>query len=161
MRMVFRHQKPICLIVLVSLYWLCMPQIPAQAAMITTEDTLDRGSKTDFDRVRIKEFLSSNDVIVQLQSYGISSEEALARVDSLTDQEIALITGKIDKLPAGGDAGTAFGASMMTGISNGIANFASAFALYAGIAAVIITVIILIIMYALDEGPDQPIYRES
>jgi hypothetical protein len=137
-----------------------MPQIPAQAAMITTEDTLDRGSKDDFNRVRIKEFLSRNDVIVQLQSYGISSEETLARVDSLTNQEIALIIGKIDKLPAGGDAQAAFGASMMKGISNGIANFASTVALYAGIAAVIITVIILIIMYVLDEGPDKPTYRE-
>ena len=150
----------ISLFVLVSLYWLVLPQLPAQGAMVNTEHIMNRDSKADFDRVRIKEFLSRNDVIVQLQSYGISSEEALARVDSLTDQEIALIIGKIDKLPAGGDAGTAFGASMMEGISNGIANFASTFALYAGIAAVIITVIILIIMYALDEGPNKPTYRE-
>ena len=147
MRMVFRHQKPICLIVLVSLYWLCMPQPPAQAAMITTEDTLDRGSKADFDRVRIKEFLSSNDVIVQLQSYGISSEEAQARVDSLSDQEIALIAGKIDQLPAGGQVWN-FGAG------------AAVIATYAFIAALILAIIILIIAYALDEGPFKPTYRE-
>ena len=53
MRMVCRYQKPICFIVLVSFYWLCLPQLSAQAAMITTEDTLDGGSKTDFDRARI------------------------------------------------------------------------------------------------------------
>ena len=104
MRVVCRYQKPICLIVLVSLYWLCLPQLPSQAAMITTEDTLDRYSRTDFDRARIKAFISRKDVVAQLNSYGISSEEAVARVDSLTDQEIALIVGKLDQLPAGSGA---------------------------------------------------------
>ena len=102
MQMVFKYQKPICLIVLVSLYWFCMPQLPAQAAMITTEDTLDRSSKSNFDLERIKSFVSRKDVIAQLRSYGISPEEAMARVDSLTDQEIALIAGKLDQLPVGG-----------------------------------------------------------
>ena len=102
MQMVFKYQKPICLIVLVSLYWFCMPQLSAQAAMITTEDTLDRSSKSDFDLERIKSFVSRKDVIAQLQSYGISSEEAMARVDSLTDQEIALIADQLDQLPVGG-----------------------------------------------------------
>lgn len=102
MQKIFRNSKPISLIVLVSLYWLGMPQIPAQAAMITTEDTLYRSVKADFDRARIKAFVSRKDVIAQLQSYGISSEEALARVDSLTDEEIALIAGRLDQLPEGG-----------------------------------------------------------
>ena len=141
MRMVCRYQKPICFIVLVSLYWFCMPQLSAQAAMITTEDTLDGGSKTDFDRARIKALISRRDVIAQLQSYGISSEKAIARVDSLTDQEITLIAGKLDQLPAGGVLGEAI-------------------ALYAFIAAVILAVIFMIIAYALDEGPSKPTYRE-
>ena len=147
MRTVFRYQKLISLIVLVSLYWLCMPQLPAHGAMVTTEDTLDRDSKSDFDRARIKAFVSRKDVIAQLQSYGISSEEALACVDSLTDQEIALIAGKLDQLPAGAaaDLGAAIGALI---------------APYVLIGVGIITVIILIIALALDEGPNKPIYRE-
>ncbi|UCE53438.1 MAG: PA2779 family protein [Desulfobacterales bacterium] len=148
MRKIFRYQKPISLIVLVSLYWLCMPQLPAQGAMVATEDTLDRGSQTDFDRVRIKEFLNRNDVIVQLKSYGISAEEAQARVDSLTDQEIALIAGKLDELPAGGFFtinGEAIGAAVYP---------------YLLLAALIIAIIIAIIAYALDEGPNKPTYRE-
>jgi hypothetical protein len=79
-----------------------MPQIPAQGAMLTTEDAINQDSTVDFDRARIKKFLNRNDVIVQLKSYGISAEEAQTRVDSLTDQEIALIAGKLDQLPAGG-----------------------------------------------------------
>ena len=142
MRMVFRYQKPICLIVLISLYWLCLPQLPAHGALVTTEDTLDRGSRTDFDRARIKALINREDIIAQLKSYGISSEEALARVDSLTDQEIALIAGKLDQLPAGAiHPYDMFYLAMLA-------------------AALIIALIIAIIAYALDEGPSKPTYRE-
>jgi hypothetical protein len=142
--MVLRYQKPICLIVLISLYWLCIPQLPAKAAMVTTEDTLNRGSNSDFDRARIKAFVSRKDVIAQLKSYGISYEEASARVDSLTDQEIALIAGQLDQLPAGGEP----------------APLGAAIVPYLLIAAVIIAIIMTIITYALDEGPNKPTYRE-
>ena len=152
MRMVFRYQKPICLIVLVSLYWLCMPQIPAQGAMVSTEDVINQESKADFYRVPIRALLSRKDVIVRLQSYGISTEEVLTIVDSLTDQEIALIAGKIDQLPAGG-----------TPAGGPVWNFeagAGVIAYYAFIAALIIAITIAIIAYALDEGPFKPTYRE-
>lgn len=151
MRMVIRYQKPICLIVLVSLYWLCMPQIPAQGAMVPTEDVINQELKADY-RVPIKALLSRKDVIVQLQSYGISSEEALTTVDSLTDQEIALIAGRIDQLPAGG--APAGGTVWDFGAGAGI------IAYYAIIAAFIIAITIAIIAYALDEGPNKPTYRE-
>lgn len=143
MRTVFRYQKLINLIVLVSLYWLCMPQLPAHGAMVTTEDTLDRDSKSDFDRARIKAFVSREDVIAQLQSHGISSEEALARVDSLTDQEIALLADKLDQLPAGG-----------------IVIYTGWIVVFAAAIALIFTIIFLIMAYALDEGPNKPTYRE-
>jgi hypothetical protein len=124
-----------------------MPQIPANGAMLTTEDVINQELTADFDRARIKKFLSRNDVIVQLKSYGISAEEAQARVESLTDQEIALIAGKLDQLPAGAgaDLGAAIGALI---------------APYILIAVGIFTVIVLIIMYALDEGPNKPTYRK-
>ena len=102
MRTVFKYQKPISLIVMVSLFCLYMPQLPAQGAMITTEDAINQDPRPDYDRARVKAFVSRHDVVAQLQSYGISFEEALARVDHLTDQEIALIVGKLDQLPAGG-----------------------------------------------------------
>jgi hypothetical protein len=37
--------------------------------------------------------------MAQMQAYGISHEEALSRVDSLTDREIATIAGKMDQIP--------------------------------------------------------------
>lgn len=149
MKQLFSYRKPICSIVLVSLYWLCMPQLSAHGAMVTTEDILDRDSKFDSDRTRIKAFVSRNDVIAQLQAYGISSGEALARVDSFTDQEVALIADKLDQLPAGGFNFNINGNGM-----------AEAMAPYLLIGAIVIAIIILIIAYALDEGPNKPTYKK-
>lgn len=160
MRAVFKYQKPISLIVLVSLSWLCMPQLSAQAVMVTTENVFNQNTRSDFDRARIRAFVSRNDVISHLQSYGISSEEALARVESLTDREIAMVVGKLDQLPAGADAAGAFGSQIAQNISTGASRFAGQMALYALIAAVIITIVILIVAYALDEGPFKPAYRK-
>ena len=125
------------LFVLVSLYWLGLPQLPAQGAMVNTEDVINRDSKADFDRARIRAFMSRKDVIGQLQLQGIDSEEALARVDSLTDQEIAQIADKLDELSAqaGGDAAAAFWA--MGGN-------------YLFYAALIFAVIITILIFALN-----------
>ena len=137
MRTVFRNRKMINLFVLVSLYWLGLPQLPAQGAMVNTEDVINRDSKADFDRARIRAFMSRKDVIGQLQLQGIDSEEALARVDSLTDQEIAQIGDKLDELSAqaGGDAAAAFWA--MGGN-------------YLFYAALIFAVIITILIFALN-----------
>jgi hypothetical protein len=104
MQKIFKYQKPISLIVMVSLFCLYMPQLPAQGAMITTEDAINQDPRPDYDRARVKAFVSRHDVVAQLQSYGISFEEALARVDNLTDREIDLIVGKLDQLPAGSGA---------------------------------------------------------
>jgi hypothetical protein len=44
----------------------------------------------------------------------VNPEEAKARVDSLTDQEIAKIAARIDQLPAGGDGlGVIVGAAVL------------------------------------------------
>jgi hypothetical protein len=41
----------------------------------------------------------------QLQAYGLSHEDAMARVAALTDAEVASLAGRIDALPAGGLVG--------------------------------------------------------
>ncbi len=38
----------------------------------------------------------------QLEAHGITQEEAVARIDGLSDREVAEIAGKLDELPAGG-----------------------------------------------------------
>jgi len=53
-------------------------------------------------RERVREFFDRADVQAQLQARGISADSAKARVDMMTDNEIASINGQLDNLPAGG-----------------------------------------------------------
>ena len=74
----------------------------AQATLITTDQVA--GIQTSVqDRERVRAFFDREDVQAQLQAKGVNSESAKARVDSMTDSEIASINGHLDNLPAGGD----------------------------------------------------------
>ena len=73
----------------------------AQAAMITTEQVMDQ-QLADQNRDRVRAFFDREDVRTQLQAQGVSADAAKARVDALTDNEVASMAGQIDKLPAGG-----------------------------------------------------------
>jgi hypothetical protein len=73
----------------------------AQASLITTDQIT--GSQLALqNRERVRAFFDRADVQTQLQARGVSSEAAKARVDAMTDNEIASINGHIDSLPAGG-----------------------------------------------------------
>jgi hypothetical protein len=66
----------------------------SQAAMIATPS--DRGALFSVvDRVEVQG---------QLQAYGITAEQAKARIAALSDAEAAQLAAQIDSLPAGGDA---------------------------------------------------------
>jgi len=82
------------------MFLLNFPLSPARAVMITTEYVIHQDSEQLSDRARLRAFLGRADVMAQIQACGISHEEALSRVDSLTDREIASIAGKMDEIPA-------------------------------------------------------------
>ena len=75
----------------------------ASAAMIGTNTllTADRNQDT---RDCLHDLISREDIKKVLVARGINPLEAKARIDSLSDDELALISGKIADLPAGGDA---------------------------------------------------------
>ena len=73
----------------------------AQAAMITS-DQLASSQTASLDRERLHSFFDRADVQAQLQARGVSSEVAKSRVDALTDNEVASLSGQLDNLPAGG-----------------------------------------------------------
>jgi hypothetical protein len=93
---------PIILLLLASLF--CQS---ASAAMVGTERLLkpDRHQET---RDYLYYLISRQDVQDALVAHGISPQEAKARIDSLTDNEIELISKKIADLPAGGGHVTGF-----------------------------------------------------
>lgn len=81
----------------------------AGAAMITTE-TMVTTEQASESRVRLATLLAREDVSSALQAQGVSSEEVLARVNSLTDPEVVKLSQSIDDLPAAGDFGGLIGA---------------------------------------------------
>jgi hypothetical protein len=92
-------RKPIAGLVILA-FAFSISWAPAYAAMVSTDQIL----KQNLDRERLHMLLDRSEVHKQLEAWGVNSEEAKARVDSLTDQEIAEMTAQIDQMPAGGSA---------------------------------------------------------
>jgi hypothetical protein len=64
--------------------------------MIPTESAAQ--SQVETDRQRILDLLNRQEVIDELEKYGIPKEEAAVRINSLTDEEVTEIAGKLDEL---------------------------------------------------------------
>ncbi|OEU68304.1 MAG: hypothetical protein BBJ57_06155 [Desulfobacterales bacterium PC51MH44] len=109
-----RHmRKPIASLVIVALSAFSIISVPAHAAMVNTAEILKQ-NQHNLARERLHIFLNRSEVHKQLKAWGVNPEEAKARVDSLTDQEIAEIAARIDQLPAGGSGlGAIVGAAVL------------------------------------------------
>ena len=86
-------------------------QIPAaHAAMVSTDQMLEQQSSQQRDKLIA--FLNRSEVQQELQLHGVAAEDAVNRVAHLSDQEVELLAGKIDQLPAGGLVGELIGAAL-------------------------------------------------
>ena len=94
--------RAVVVAVITGLFITSMPVPRAQAALVTSDELATQRSVAA-DRARINELMAREDVQRELKSYGLSSEEAQARVDSLTDEEVRQVAGRLDQLPAGQD----------------------------------------------------------
>lgn len=106
MRQCRNTQKTIAMVVLVMFCYLSAVVAPLQAALVGTADIFAE-QENDLAREKVQRFLERQDVLAHLQSMGVNPEEAKARVDTMTAEEINLMAAKIDQIPAGGD-GTGF-----------------------------------------------------
>lgn len=77
------------------------------ATMIGTEQVLS-AETVQLNQQKIASALERPDVIAQLEKFGVSKEDAEARVAALTDAEAASLANQVDTLPAG--AGSFWGA---------------------------------------------------
>lgn len=108
-----QRRKSIAILVIVALSTFSIISEPAHAAMVNTAEILKQ-SQHNLARDRLHMFLDRSEVHKHLVAWGVNPEEAKARVDSLTDQEIEKIAASIDQLPAGGDAlGAIVGAALV------------------------------------------------
>ncbi|MEK8089421.1 PA2779 family protein [Thermithiobacillus plumbiphilus] len=112
MQMMPRLAKPLSSLLIAATLSFSLQVGPAQAAMVGSESVIDQTSNSA-DRERLRSFLAREDVQKAMEKQGVSPAEALARVDSLSDAEVDRIAGKLDALPAGGDAGSIVGAIVL------------------------------------------------
>jgi hypothetical protein len=85
--------------------FLALALAPARAELVST-DRLAADAKIQADREKVQAFLQRADAERSLQALGVKPELAQQRVAALTNEEVAMIAGKIDSLPAGGALST-------------------------------------------------------
>ena len=98
-----RLTKPVGHLVIVGLFALSLPTPAAHAGMIGTEEVIN-AAQVHLDRERLQSVFKRDDVKAQLLARGVDPTLVQVRVDSLTDQEVQSLSGKINQLPAGGDS---------------------------------------------------------
>jgi hypothetical protein len=82
-------------LIVCTLGW-CLPP-PSFAGIVATEE-VHAGLKRD----EVKGLLARAEVRAELEALGVEPGAALARVDALSDEELAQLTGRLEQLPAGG-----------------------------------------------------------
>lgn len=98
----FFQKTALLLIMLMSFHTIAVPL--AGAALIETA-TIVSAQEVDDSRARLATLLAREDIGAALQGHGVTAEEALLRVNSLTDQEVMKLAQNIDSLPAAADFG--------------------------------------------------------
>jgi len=89
-----------------------------QAAMVDTDATVPaaatRQAAVEAARMRLATFLERADVTARLDAMGIRADEARARADALSDNEVLTASSRLENMPAGGDAlGAIIGAALL------------------------------------------------
>ena len=100
----FRHlpQSFVLTLILWQSLFLVFPSTP-WAGMVGTESVLQAETPAKEPRQQVESMLQREEVIAQLETFGVSREEALARVQSFTDDEINLLADTIGQYAGGGD----------------------------------------------------------
>ncbi|HLX80507.1 MAG TPA: PA2779 family protein [Burkholderiales bacterium] len=81
----------------------CLIGLPFQvdAGMIGTDQAVT-AAQAQAARAAVLSQISRAEIAAQLQSLGITAQDARDRVAALTDGEVTRLAGQIDSLPAGG-----------------------------------------------------------
>ena len=111
-----RLKQPISVLLIAAFLNLCWVSSQGWAHMIPTETAVERGIQKLSQREELRALINRKDLQPQLEQYGLSREEALARLNSLTDAEVSQLAAEIDQLPEGqGTAGTVLAAMLIVG----------------------------------------------
>lgn len=76
---------------------------PSNAAIVSSQEFIDAESRSD-RIVQIETVLARKEVIEQFARFGVTAEQAQARIRNLTDEELRQLEGSMGTDIAGGDA---------------------------------------------------------
>ncbi|MGD2013802.1 MAG: PA2779 family protein [Desulfobacterales bacterium] len=101
MNMLRKMLKPMSMSLAVMMFLVAAPVQSVTAAMIDTETMMDsvRGREA---REYLHQLMARKDIQAAIVAHGIDADEAWARINSLSDDEVIRIADQIDQLPAGG-----------------------------------------------------------
>ncbi len=91
-------------LLVVSLCYAGLPTRLAQAELIATDRLETAGRAPLSARERVDSLFERADVRAALERHGVSADDAKARVDALSDDEVERLAARFDSLPAAGDA---------------------------------------------------------
>ena len=93
--------KPMSMSLAVIMFLIAAQVRSVPAAMIDTETIMDsaRGREA---REYLHQLMARKDIQAAIVAHGIDADEAWARINSLSDDEVIRIADQIDQLPAGG-----------------------------------------------------------
>jgi hypothetical protein len=100
--MSFKKAIRLCGVYLLAATMLWVPTI-AQAEMLSTQKTLQSLTSHTEKREWLPAMVLRKEVQKQLQEYGVSREESMNRVNSMTDDEVVAVTDQIEQYVAAGD----------------------------------------------------------
>ena len=92
--------KATALTVVVAMLITYLPVGAARADLVTTGQVVEQDAAAGA-RERLAAVFLRDDVRRQMAALGVDRDEAMARIASLSDQEVQEIAGRIDELPAG------------------------------------------------------------
>lgn len=110
---IFKIKRAINFLLATSIFWsTCMTGLvhARQIEMISTETVMLQA--TQDTRAELHALLNRQDIQSALVDAGVSVDEAIARVDTLTSVELAEIQTQLDELPAGAGVGSIVGAAV-------------------------------------------------
>ena len=91
-------------LLVVSLCYAGLPTPLAQAELIATDRLETAGRAPLSARERLDSLFERADVRAALERHGVSADDAKARVDALSDDEVERLAARFDSFPAAGDA---------------------------------------------------------
>ena len=106
-----RHQVTATAMVAVMTV-MSLPANVAQAGMISTRAIIESRQASEGQSTataqRLHALLARHDVRAQMMALGVDPAEATLRVDALTHEELVVLAGRLEELPAGEGAMTTF-----------------------------------------------------